>query len=91
MQKKTIQITFKQEKRIFQNNLIHQLENLEDRNPTAFWNLYDQLSKQTSTTKVNPIDRNTWTNHFHKLLNTPVEFNSDKFEDFINVNKDQTN
>ena len=78
-----------QRKRSFQNTLIQQLEQLEEKDPTTFWNLYDQLSNQNTTKAGNPIDSATWMDHFKKLLNSPTVTHNQDIEDFHSSNKNK--
>ena len=50
-------------KRSFQANLIQHLEDVEERNPTAFWELYDQLSSMRKRASVNTIDTSVWVDY----------------------------
>lgn len=55
---------------MFRQNILDQLNDLSDRNPSQYWNLIKQLKEldadsPSSKTYVSPEE---WLNHFSKLL-----------------------
>ena len=64
--KKEFNKLIRKRKREHENYLLTQLQNLQDKNPTAFWNLLKKLKNEKSTDQeVIPTD--TWVEHFKSI------------------------
>lgn len=76
----------------FRGGILHQLENLNDSDPQAFWKLYDQLIDLDKQDRLNPIPAQEWVQHFTNVFsstNHQHQLNAqDSMEDFINQNVD---
>ena len=57
----------KYKKRHFKQIIIKQLENLEDRNPKAYWSLVNKLKDDNNDDVETAIDDDEWVNYFQNL------------------------
>ena len=65
------------------------LNDIQNRGPRAFWNLYSKLNELEKKQKVNPISSDEWIKHFTTLFRTPTNYDSNferEINDFVESN-----
>ena len=70
----------KRVKNDYESNLWKTLEGLNNRNPKAFWEMFNKFSELEKQHKQNPISAETWVEHFKSLLNRPLRVRNDIVE-----------
>ena len=82
--------TLKSKRKTFLSNTIHSLENLQQRNPKQFWDIYNDLKELDKPRPPNPIPAEEWIAHFNKLLNKAQSVDpsfESMIENYIDTNK----
>jgi len=70
-------------KQVFRDNIFDMLDNMQQSDPKAFWNLYDELCV-SHTNSTNPITPKEWLEHFSTLMNRNINHNDEHFEASLN-------
>lgn len=81
--KKRYKKLLNKKKQVFRDNIFSMLDNMQQNNPKAFWNLYDDLCV-SSTSSNNPIKPKEWLDHFSTLMNRNITHNDKHFETTLN-------
>ena len=71
-------------KQRFRDNIFDMLDNMQENNPKAFWNLYDDLCSSSQTDSTNPISPKKWLDHFSTLMNRNIAHSDKDFEASLN-------
>ena len=77
-------------KRVHRLQIMHQLEQLQSRDPQKFWNLFDKLRSFNKQSHLTTISNAEWVNYFSKLVNNSCQLDKDLenyMDDYINANK----
>ena len=72
----------KSKKHAFRSNIFNMLDNLESKDPKAFWNLYNELTGQQKHSDSN-ISASEWWSHFNMLMNRTIKHKDTDFEQSI--------
>jgi exonuclease III len=56
-------------KRQYHSNLIKLLSEAEEKNPNAFWEVYDKFNELEAVHRESPISPSEWLDHFKNLMN----------------------
>ncbi|MEW8544065.1 MAG: reverse transcriptase family protein [Candidatus Thiodiazotropha sp.] len=83
--KKELRKMVKVKKRVFRQNILDQLNNLEENNPKQYWKLVAELKEleSSSSNNSNCVSAQEWINHFSKLLYNKNMENCSELESFI--------
>ena len=69
LKRKVFKKLVSKKKTLLKQSLLDKLDNLNDRNPQAFWKIFDQLRNFEKTRITNSISHKDWLNHFTNLMN----------------------
>jgi len=82
--KKKYKKLLNKKKQSFRNDLFKMMDNLHDRDPKTFWNIYNDLcDNNNKVSSKNPIAPREWLNHFIGLMNRNIQHSDEQFSAMI--------
>ena len=89
--KKSYKATIQRKKRIYQNSIRNELNNLECKNPTDYWKYWDKLKKNNKVTTVGTVSLGDFEDYFENMQSPPSE-SASKFDfEFLESVEQQLN
>ena len=89
--KKSYKATIQRKKRMYQNSIRNELNDLECKNPTDYWRYWDKLKKNNKVTTVGTVSLDDFEKYFENLQSPPSE-SASKFDfEFLESVEQQLN